>query len=286
MPVSCCPGWDSFEIAPQVTDGPVAFCADLGPASVLGAYKNGIFPFPAADEYARNINEFRYEDQVAAGEIGVVGSPHDDPFSVAWWSPDPRPVIRVGAVHLGRNVRKQLRRGHEWTTANHSFRRVAEECRAGREPRWFSDALLESMVELHEQGWAHSIEVWQDGDLIGGALGVGVGRTLSGDSMFSRRPNAARIAVADMAARLARAGGTLIDAQWDSPFLRSLGADLLPREDYLPLLARSAEHRALPREPLPARRLIAPGRDGLTPGGTRSCGIRGSRAPSVPGFGH
>jgi leucyl/phenylalanyl-tRNA--protein transferase len=275
MPVSCCPGWDSFEIAPQAKDGPVAFCADLGPASVLGAYKNAIFPFPAADEYARNINEFRYEDQVAAGEIGVVGSPHDDPFWVAWWSPDPRPVIRVGDVHLGRKVRKQLRRGHEWTTANHSFRRVAEECRAGREPRWFTDALLESMVELHEQGWAHSIEVWQDGDLIGGALGVGVGLTLSGDSMFSRRPNAAKIAVADMAARLARAGGTLIDAQWDSPFLRSLGADLLPREDYLPLLARSAEHRALPREPLPARRLIAPGRDGLTPGSTRSCGIHG-----------
>jgi leucyl/phenylalanyl-tRNA--protein transferase len=113
------------------------------------------------------------------------------------------------------------------------------------------------MVELHEQGWAHSIEVWQDGDLIGGAFGVGVGRALSGDSMFNRRPNAARIAVADMAARFAQAGGTLIDAQWDSPCLRSLGAELMPRDDYLPLLAGRAERRIFPGEPLPARRLIA-----------------------------
>ena len=135
---------------------------------------------------------------------------------------------------------------------------MAEECRAGREPRWLTDTLLETMVELHEEGWAHSIEVWQDGELIGGALGLSVGGTLSGDSMFSRRPNAARIAVADMAARFAHAGGTLIDAQWDSPFLRSLGAELMPREHYLSLLAGPAERRLLPRQPLVARRLIAP----------------------------
>ena len=96
------------------------------------------------------------------------------------------------------------------TTADHAFRRVAEECRAGREPRWFTDELLETMVDLHQQGWAHSIEVWQDGDLIGGAFGIGVGRALSGDSLFNRRPNIARIAVADMAARFAEAGGTWV----------------------------------------------------------------------------
>ena len=127
----------------------------------------------------------------------------------------------------------------------------------GREPRWFTDALLESMVGLHEQGWAHSIEVWQDGDLIGGAFGVGVGCALSGDSMFNRRPNTARIAVADMAARFAEAGGMLIDAQWDSPFLRSLGAELIARDDYL-AVAGPAERRVLPGGPLPARRLIEP----------------------------
>jgi leucyl/phenylalanyl-tRNA---protein transferase len=244
------------------------------PAS-LSAYRNGIFPIPATDKYGRNVNEFRYEDQVASGAIGLVGSPHDDPFRVAWWSPDPRPVIRVNDIHLGRNVRKQLRRGHEWTTADQCFRRVAEECRAGREPRWFTDELLETMVDLHEQGWSHSIEVWQDGDLIGGAFGIGAGGMLSGDSLFNRRPNTARIAVADMAARFAEAGGTLIDAQWDSPFLRSLGAGLLPRDDYLPLLAAQAERPVLPGEPRPARRLIAGDHDVSTPRGGDSRGICG-----------
>jgi leucyl/phenylalanyl-tRNA---protein transferase len=250
------PDWESFAIAPSAPDGPVAFGADLSPDSVLGAYKKGIFPLPAAGEYARDVNEFRYEDQVSDGVIGLVGSTGDDPYQVAWWSPDPRPVIKAESIHLGRNTRKELRRGRELTTANVSFQRVAQECRAGREPRWFTDALLESMVKLHEQGWAHSIEVWQDGDLIGGALGVGVGLVLSGDSMFSRHPNAARIAVADMGARFAEAGGTLIDAQWDSPFLRSLGAELMPREAYLPLLAGSARRSVLPAESLPARRLL------------------------------
>jgi leucyl/phenylalanyl-tRNA--protein transferase len=256
MPVSRHPDWESFTITPKARDGPVAFCADLGPDSVLSAYQHGIFPFPAPDEYARDINEFQYEDQVSDGVIGLVGSAHDDPYWVGWWSPDPRPVIKVSAVHLGRNVRRQLRRGHQRTTANDAFLRVAEECRAGREPRWLTDTLLDSMVSLHAAGWAHSIEVWQDSDLVGGAIGIGLGLVLSGDSMFSQRPDAARIAVADMAARFAQAGGALIDAQWDSPFLRSLGAEPMPREHYVSLLAGSAERRVLPRQPLPARRLL------------------------------
>jgi len=256
MTVSHYPDWESFTFAPGAQGGPVAFGADLSPVSVLGAYKKGIFPFPAAGEYARDSNEFRYEDQVSDGVIGLVGAAGDDPYRVAWWSPDPRPVIKAGNIHLGRNTRKALRRGDERTTANVSFRRVAQECRAGREPRWFTDALLESMVNLHEEGWAHSIEVWHDGDLIGGALGVGVGSVLSGDSIFSRHPNAARIAVADMGARFAEAGGTLIDAQWDSPFLRSLGAELVPREDYLLVLTASAQRLVLPEQSLLARRLL------------------------------
>ncbi len=263
MPVSRHPDWESFKITPNVEGGPVAFCADLSPASVLSACQHGIFPFPAPDEYARDINEFQYEDQVADGVIGIVGSTHDDPYWVGWWSPDPRPVIKVSNIHLGRNVWRQLRRGHERTTANDSFLRVAEECRAGREPRWLTDTLMGTLADLHAEGWAHSVEVWLDGDLIGGAMGIGIGRTISGDSLFSRHPGAARVAVADMAARLSLAGGLLIDAQWDSSFLRSLGAEPMPRERYLPLLASSAERTALPSQPLPARRLVAadPGRE-------------------------
>jgi leucyl/phenylalanyl-tRNA--protein transferase len=262
MPVRHYPDWESFEIAPGASDTPVAFGADLSPASLLGAYRRGIIPFPAPDEHFRTINEFRYEDQVAEGTIGLVGEaadgaarPGGDRYGVAWWSPDPRPVLSVGQVHLGRNVRKQLRRGDVRTTANTRFRQVAEECRAGREPRWLTDSLLGALIELHQEGWAHSIEVWLDGDLIGGAMGIGIGRTISGDSLFSRRPGAAAIAVADLAARLGQAGGLLVDAQWDSPFLRSLGAAPMPRGRYLPLLGLSAERIALPAQPLPARRL-------------------------------
>jgi leucyl/phenylalanyl-tRNA--protein transferase len=256
MPVSHYPDWDSFEIGSRPADRPVAFCGDLSPASVLGAYRHGVVPFPAPDEYVRNFHEIRHEQDVGDGVIAIVGAAEADPYWVAWWSPDPRPVLEMANIHLGRNVRKQLRRGHEWTTANAAFRRVADECRAGREPRWLTDTLLETMIQLHQEGWAHSIEVWQDEELIGGAFGIGVGCVLSGDSLFGRRPNAARVAVADMAARFGQAGGLLIDAQWDTPFLRSMGAGLIPRSRYLSMLAGAAERRELPREPLPARRLL------------------------------
>ena len=256
MPASYYPDWDSFRLASPAGDCPVAFCGDLGPASLLSAYRHGIVPLPADSEYARDINEFRYEEQVAAGLIAVVGD--TDPYLATWWCPDPRPVIGVADVHLGRNVRKQLRRRDLWTTANRSFLEVAEQCRAEREPRWLTDTLLESMVELHREGWAHSIEVWLDDDLIGGALGVGIGSVFSGDSIFSRHPNAGRVAVADIASRFMQAGGVTIDAQWDSPFLRSLGAGMIPREQYLQSLAAPAQRTVLIKAPLPARRLIEP----------------------------
>jgi len=249
------PDWASLEVGPAgPVDLPVAFCADLSPASVLGAYRRGLFPMPAPDEQFRTINEVRYEDLVADGTIGLVGSAAADPYWVAWWSPDPRPVIR--GVHVGRNVRKVLRRDDFLTTANAAFGRVAEECRAGREPRWLTDPLLATLTALHAEGWAHSIEVWRAGELAGGAIGIGIGGVISGDSLFGRRPGVAAIAVADMAARLEAAGGLLIDTQWDSPFLRSLGAEPMPRSRYLPLLAGSLSRIALPGEPLPARRLL------------------------------
>jgi leucyl/phenylalanyl-tRNA--protein transferase len=145
------------------------------------------------------------------------------------------------------------------TTADTVFGRVAEECRTGREPRWLTDTLLRTLAELHAGGWAHSIEVWLGDTLAGGAIGIGIGGVISGDSLFGRHRGAARVAVADMAARLELAGGLLIDAQWDSPFLRSLGAEPVPREHYLPLLGHPADRIALPSGPWPARRLLGPG---------------------------
>jgi leucyl/phenylalanyl-tRNA--protein transferase len=260
------PDWESFRFpggqagaAPGSADPdgePVAFCADLSPASVLSAYRRGIVPIPASSEYFRTHNEVKYEDQVAAGTIPIVGGEREDPYWAAWWSPDPRPLIDRDGVHLGRNVRKRLRRDGLVTTADTAFRLVAEGCRADREPRWLTDALLGSLTELYAAGWAHSIEVWLGDDLVGGALGIGIGGVLSGDSLFGRQQGAAAIAVADMWARLAVAGGAAIDAQWDTPFLRSLGAAPVAREDYLALLDRSAAPVRLAREALPALRLL------------------------------
>jgi leucyl/phenylalanyl-tRNA--protein transferase len=273
MPTSRYPDWESFTFpgAPpdpgsgdgngsDGSDRPVAFCADLSPASVLGAYRKGIVPLPASDDYFATLNEFRYEDEVAAGTIAIVGDEGDDPYSVAWWSPDPRPVIGVGHVHLGRNVRKRLRHDALTTSADAAFGLVAEACRAGREPRWLTDPLVDTLTELHGQGWAHSIEVWRDDDLVGGAMGIGIGGVISGDSLFGRHPGAAAIAVADMSARLMAAGGALIDAQWDGPLLRSLGAAPMARERYLALIdagrLQTAGPLPLPVGRLPAERLL------------------------------
>ena len=113
--------------------------------------------------------------------------------------------------------------------------------------------------DVHADGWAHSIEVWLGDTLVGGAIGIGIGDVISGDSLFGRHQDAARVTVADMAARLEEGGGLLIDAQRDNPFLHSLGAEPAPREDYLSLPGHTAGRIALPSRPRPARRLLGPG---------------------------
>jgi len=117
--------------------------------------------------------------------------------------------------------------------------------------------------------------VWLGDDLAGGAMGVGIGGVMSGDSLFGRHPGAAAIAVADMSARLTAAGGVFIDAQWDSPFLRSLGARPVPRDRYLELLGEQAGPVPLPAGSLPAGRLL--GLPRRSPSPTATCGSRWSR---------
>jgi leucyl/phenylalanyl-tRNA---protein transferase len=248
--------WSGIDLSRTAGDGPVAFSAATGPDELLAAYRAGAYPLPAPDDIARAINEFTHEGEVAAGRIWLVAPDTGDPYGVSWWSPDPRPVLSVRGVHLSRRLVRQLRQVEWATTLDHDFERVVHACRAGRDPQWLTDDLVRSLLLLHEAGWAHSAEVWQGTTLVGGVFGIRIGGVLSMDSMFRLRSGAATTAVADLADRFAEVGGTVLDAQWDSPHVRGMGAVPLPRERYLELLAdQRPEPAPLPADPRPARRL-------------------------------
>ncbi|MBB4945930.1 leucyl/phenylalanyl-tRNA--protein transferase [Kitasatospora gansuensis] len=210
-----------MDLTEAPADGPVAFGGTLDAATLLGAYRAGLFPFPAADPVLAGFNEARWAESPAP----LVGG--DDPYALAWWSPDPRPVLAVD----------RLRERPRWTcTVGRAFDRVLEECRRDRQPRWLTDELAAALRELHRDGQAVSGEVWEGEELVGGAYGIRVGPVLSLDSMFHHRPGSGTAALAGLAARFAAVGGRLLDVQWDSPHIRSLGAELLPRERYLAAL--------------------------------------------------
>jgi leucyl/phenylalanyl-tRNA--protein transferase len=243
-------------------DGPVDFSAGLSPAGLLAAYPAGAHPFPASDEYTRALNEVVFADQVQAGRIRLAGQESADPYAVSWWSPDPRPMLPVSAAHLGRSLTRRLGIRLPWSTGlDRRFERVVRECRAGRVLLWLTDELIESLVRLHDPGHAHSVEVWEDGDLVGGVFGLRVGSVFSMDSMFFHRPGAWRVAVTDLAARFAQAGSVLLDAQRGSPHVRGLGGVLVPREQYVRHHHRRRTERdglPMPTATLPARRLAQP----------------------------
>ncbi len=253
-PDSLYQAWAALDPERAPADGPVAFCGELGPENLLAAYRSGAYPFPVSDPLLRDFNEARWEEQVAEGLISVFGG--GDPYAVAWWSPDPRPVIPVAGVHLGHRLTGRLRNRLRWSTSlNRAFAQVVEECRTDREPRWLTDELVDSLTLLHQDGSALSAEVWEDDELIGGVFGLRIGPVLSLDSMFHRRPDAGKVAVADLADRFGQVGGLLLDAQRDSPQTRALGAVPLPRARYLDLLRTLPESPPLDALPLPAGRL-------------------------------
>ncbi|MEV4333418.1 leucyl/phenylalanyl-tRNA--protein transferase [Streptomyces sp. NPDC049597] len=258
--MSRCHGWEALDVTEGAADGPVAFCADLSPASLLAAYRAGVYPFPAYNEYARTLNEVVFADQVQEGRIRLVGEEPADPYAVSWWSPDPRPVLPVSAVHLSRSLARRLRNSLPWsTTLDREFERVVRACRGDRSPPWLTEELIASLIHLHDLGHAHSVEVWEDGNLVGGVFGLRVGSVFSMDSMFFHRSGASKVAVTDLAARFGQAGGVLLDAQRDSPHVRGLGGILVPREQYVRHLRPAAcDSPPMPTATLPARRLAQP----------------------------
>lgn len=200
-----CP-WDFPDASTGGPDGLVAAGADLEPATILTAYARGLFPMPVG--------------------------PH-----LAWWSPDPRAVMP--SVRVSRSLRRT--RGRFEIRVDTAFSEVLEGCADPRRPHgWITPEMRVAYERLHAEGWAHSIEAWTpDGRLAGGLYGVAVGGLFAAESMFHRETDASKAALAALSERLGE--GALLDVQWCTPHLASLGAVEIPREEYLRRLAAALD---------------------------------------------
>jgi leucyl/phenylalanyl-tRNA--protein transferase len=192
----------------------VGIGADLEPGTLLAAYRSGLFPMPVGD---------------AGREV------------LAWWSPDPRGVLPLDGLVVSRSLRRSCRR--YTVTVDTCFEAVVDACAdPGRPGRWITPEMRDAYVRLHELGWASSVETWSpEGDLVGGLYGVGIDRFFAGESMFSLATDASKVALVGLVERLRTAGVVLLDVQWTTPHLRSLGAVDVPRDRYLELLAAALD---------------------------------------------
>ncbi len=153
-----------------------------------------------------------------------------------WVEPRNRAIIPLDRFHLSHSLRRTLRAGKFDVTHDRDFAGVISAC-ADREETWINDELERAMIALHGSGHAHSIEVWDAGELVGGLYGVKLGRAFFGESMFSRRTDSSKVALAWLVARLKVGNFTLLDCQFMTEHLASLGAVSIPRETYVALLA-------------------------------------------------
>jgi leucyl/phenylalanyl-tRNA--protein transferase len=178
----------------------------LEPGQILRAYRLGFFPMA----------ESRYGP-------------------VSWYSPDPRAIIPLDSFHVGRSLRRTVRRKVFDVRCDTAFERVVCLC-AQREETWISEEIVRAYCSLFEGGWAHSVECWREGDLAGGLYGVAIGAAFFGESMFSLRTDASKVALVHLVEILRSSGYTLLDAQFATDHLRRFGACELPREEYLKIL--------------------------------------------------
>jgi leucyl/phenylalanyl-tRNA--protein transferase len=199
-------------------DGLVAVGGDLSVERLLLAYASGIFPWPIFD---------------------------DD--LMTWFSPDPRAILELDGLHVSRSLAKVVRRGTFQVTVDHAFPEVVAACAGpapGRESTWITQALRAAYVTLHHHGHAHSVEVWQERQLVGGLYGVAVGGLFAGESMFSRVTDASKVALIHLVERLRRQEFALLDIQQATPHMRRMGAREISRREYLRRLSAA---RVLPR---------------------------------------
>ncbi len=197
----------SPEAALREPNGLLALGGDLSPERLMLAYRRGIFPWY---------------------------SPGDP---ILWWSPDPRAVLDPQEFHISRSFRRFLKQANFRVTLNHDFAGTIAGCASQRtEGTWITPEVSVAWQQLHQLGHAHSVEVWQDEQLVGGLYGVALGALFCGESMFSRRENASKTALLHFCRYFLARGGRLIDCQVLNAHTASLGAKEIPRGLYLRLL--------------------------------------------------
>jgi len=182
--------------------------ADLEPGTLLVAYRRGLFP-------------------MRLGRDGPIG----------WWSPDPRGIIPLDGLRVSRSLRRSCRKFE--TTVDRAFAEVMRGCADRRRPGgWIDESFVEAYTRLHELGWTHSVESWNAaGELAGGVYGVAIDGLFAAESMFHRETDAGKVALVGLVDWLRSRGAKLLDVQWVTPHLESLGAVEVPRKHYLELLA-------------------------------------------------
>lgn len=205
--------------SPAGDDDLVGVGADLAPGTLLAAYRSGLFPMPVGE--------------LDAGHV------------VGWWSPVRRAVLPLGGLRVSRSLARSCRRFE--TRVDTAFEAVIEACAdVRRRHGWITPEIREAYLDLHRLGWAHSVESWAaDGTLAGGLYGVAVGGLFAGESMFHRTTDASKVALVRLVELLRAGGATLLDVQWQTPHLASLGSLEMGRDEYLRLLAAALE-RPLP----------------------------------------
>ena len=191
-------------------NGLLAIGGDLQPSRLLAAYRLGIFPWPVDD------------------------------IHLLWWSPNPRMVFIPGRMHLARSLQKRIARQDYQVSLNTQFTQVITLCAANRyrQDSWITDMMLKAYIQLHQLGYAHSVEIYQEQQLVGGLYGIALGGVFFGESMFHLQPDGAKLALYHLSVHLDNRGYQLIDCQVESPFLKQLGASTMSRETFEQQLAR------------------------------------------------
>ena len=185
---------------------------------------------------------------VTAYRHGVFPWFDDDSGPLLWWSPDPRAVLYPGRLKISRSLTKKLRNGGFSVTLDTVFKQVIEACAQARvlspdQPNgtWITRNMIDAYVELHRLGLAHSVEVWRADELVGGLYGVSLGRMFFGESMFSRVPDASKVALVGLCRQVLQWDYPLIDCQVSNPHLSSLGAVELPRDEFIAKIEWNAQ---------------------------------------------